>query len=699
MEVLAGLIGRYERHHQVQGGRGGRPASRPGRAHAQALNVKLELSGLGDDVATFGTSSTSAPLRTLPSGHVAISMVDFASSGWAPPLIAPAAGPVPAANGSAEPDRSDRAYMISLACKSSGSGSRGSEPVKQVSFCQVQEIGPTGIPDVSCRERGASDSLADGRTGHLPVICVGLASDRKTDTSATSCGLSDASECDASLLTRSSLARLGRGSARAGATPRTRPSARPVFRLWTSRGMRDTLSRAMRSGPDSPDLPPEPSTPLEVIWASWRRRRVARNVRLVSDAAFFSRLLSELLVLAGHRKGATKASLGITRPSAKSSGSVRTEELDEAVWVWGQQLPIPAARSKRPTPTLPTSTPEECIHPPASLKLGGNRYMHYVKCNSCHGRWERIAPTMHNGFGTLPEQAKRMRVARRETTRVFPPKCTTCADQTLVLRSNRTGRQIFWGCPVYPRCRETRPCTVNGASLILDSGVHDRRGRKVGPAASHGSGTGGLDDERLRERLGLGGAVMRTGGRGSKASEFDFQNEELEESRLYFLSAGGEMRHCREAQLGSVIYQEGSRPRFSSDADGIFGGTVATFQAEPDGSITEERSPLADKRRLESRICEVFHVSSAASSAGSFNEDPDVNLPKQVRKAIERSLTHISEVCSVPRVTPLCAKYGLQAGSAMDFRTGFGFSKRSHQKRAWGILEEESPHRAPCGHH
>ena len=94
--------------------------------------------------------------------------------------------------------------------------------------------------------------------------------------------------------------------------------------------------------------------------------------------------------------------------------------------------------------------------------------MHYVKCSSCHGRWERLALTMHNGLGTLPERANRAQVARPETTRVFPPRCTTRADQTLALRSNRTDRQIFWGCPVYPRCCETRLCTVKGASLTLE---------------------------------------------------------------------------------------------------------------------------------------------------------------------------------------------------------------------------------------
>jgi hypothetical protein len=96
--------------------------------------------------------------------------------------------------------------------------------------------------------------------------------------------------------------------------------------------------------------------------------------------------------------------------------------------------------------------------------------MHYMNCNACHGRWERLALVTHNGLGTLPERAHRAQVARHETTRVFPPMCPVCPNQgqAMVLRANRTDGQIFWGCPLYPRCRETRPCKVNEQTLNLE---------------------------------------------------------------------------------------------------------------------------------------------------------------------------------------------------------------------------------------
>ena len=42
-------------------------------------------------------------------------------------------------------------------------------------------------------------------------------------------------------------------------------------------------------------------------------------------------------------------------------------------------------------------------------------------------------------------------------------------------------------------------------------------------------------------------------------------------------------------------------------------------------------------------------------------------------------------------MTPLCAEYWLQSGSAMGLRTGFDFSRSSCKKRAWAVLESESP--------
>ena len=169
-------------------------------------------------------------------------------------------------------------------------------------------------------------------------------------------------------------------------------------------------------------------------------------------------------------------------------------------------------------------------------------------------------------------------------------------------------------------------------------------------------------------------------------------SDDLVESQLTFLSAAGDLCHCGEAQYGAVIYRAGRRLRCLTTDDGIFGGTSNIFQVTPDGELEAKWSP-GDSQRLEGKqkYCEVFDISSAASSACLFNEDPDVALPRQVRKAIGKSIAHVTEVYSEPRVTPLCAKCGLQSGSAMDLRTGFDFSGPSCQKRAWAVLESESP--------
>ena len=41
----------------------------------------------------------------------------------------------------------------------------------------------------------------------------------------------------------------------------------------------------------------------------------------------------------------------------------------------------------------------------------------------------------------------------------------------------------------------------------------------------------------------------------------------------------------------------------------------------------------------------------------------------------------VSEVYSPPRITAMAAKIGLNAGSAMDLRTGCDFSKKEDQER------------------
>ena len=51
----------------------------------------------------------------------------------------------------------------------------------------------------------------------------------------------------------------------------------------------------------------------------------------------------------------------------------------------------------------------------------------------------------------------------------------------------------------------------------------------------------------------------------------------------------------------------------------------------------------------------------------------------------------MSEVYSPLRVTAMAAKTGLTAGSAMDLRTGYDFSRKEDQERARQQIREEGP--------
>ena len=51
----------------------------------------------------------------------------------------------------------------------------------------------------------------------------------------------------------------------------------------------------------------------------------------------------------------------------------------------------------------------------------------------------------------------------------------------------------------------------------------------------------------------------------------------------------------------------------------------------------------------------------------------------------------VSEIYSPPRVTVMAAKTGLNAGSAMDLRTGYDFSKKEDQERARQQIRKEKP--------
>ena len=58
--------------------------------------------------------------------------------------------------------------------------------------------------------------------------------------------------------------------------------------------------------------------------------------------------------------------------------------------------------------------------------------------------------------------------------------------------------------------------------------------------------------------------------------------------------------------------------------------------------------------------------------------------------AIIEASADIAEAYSPPRVSAEGVRYGLKPGEAMDLQTGWDFSKKSDQERAWKYLVEES---------
>ena len=48
------------------------------------------------------------------------------------------------------------------------------------------------------------------------------------------------------------------------------------------------------------------------------------------------------------------------------------------------------------------------------------------------------------------------------------PKCQSRTGLSMVLRSSRSNRELFWGCQKFPICRETRPCLVDESRLTLE---------------------------------------------------------------------------------------------------------------------------------------------------------------------------------------------------------------------------------------
>ena len=150
-----------------------------------------------------------------------------------------------------------------------------------------------------------------------------------------------------------------------------------------------------------------------------------------------------------------------TRSNA-SSGTKALNDLVLAAWAWGKQLP--RTRTSGSSADPPKKLTEECSLPLSARRNGGNRFMTYTICSERQGRWQRVAIRSE----LIESAANKDTVPRESLTPVDVPKCQSCTGLNMVLRSNRSNREFFWGCQKFSICRETRPCLVDGSRLTLE---------------------------------------------------------------------------------------------------------------------------------------------------------------------------------------------------------------------------------------
>ena len=112
----------------------------------------------------------------------------------------------------------------------------------------------------------------------------------------------------------------------------------------------------------------------------------------------------------------------------------------------------------------PEETDGGVLSSPLGQKERGNRFMTYTTCSERQGRWQRVAISSE----LIESAANKDTVPRESLTPVDVPKCQSCTGLNMVLRSNRSNREFFWGCQKFSICRETRPCLVDGSRLTLE---------------------------------------------------------------------------------------------------------------------------------------------------------------------------------------------------------------------------------------
>ena len=210
--------------------------------------------------------------------------------------------------------------------------------------------------------------------------------------------------------------------------------------------MADLFKQALGTA-ESPPRTTRRRSARPVVLLSWRRMIV--RVNLVLRSAFFQRLSSGLLAMAGVSPPPTMAASASggksSQASARPDNSMTPLHQQHGVsYMIGARLPDGPSKGTR------DELPADCSHPPEKQKAGGNGSMYYQKCIQCYARWQRI-PVVP----TTLDPPSMPSAAEAETTGGAPT-CPECATKNMVIRVNRSTKSHFWGCRLFPRCRGTK---------------------------------------------------------------------------------------------------------------------------------------------------------------------------------------------------------------------------------------------------
>ena len=99
-----------------------------------------------------------------------------------------------------------------------------------------------------------------------------------------------------------------------------------------------------------------------------------------------------------------------------------------------------------------------CYHPESSMVNGSNSSMYWESCSDCGARFQRV-PLKIPGINDV--------AAPKVTGEAFhlqPPLCIA-GHGHMVIRTNRRDGGNFWGCPIFPDCKQSQDIVVDGQKM------------------------------------------------------------------------------------------------------------------------------------------------------------------------------------------------------------------------------------------